>query len=134
LGEETIPQDDDGDPPKANGSRVVAVAKKGNAASNKRRRPKKSRAAKSKRTRPIREDVRDIVSGFGDEVEIAQGQIREQYMQMHPDADSKKVRPSISHALRQLMEEGELERVSEGVASEPHRYRKTKSREQPVSD
>jgi len=96
--------------------------------------PRKGVYIRPKRKRPIRKDVRDIVSELGDENVITQGQVRERYMQLHPDADSDKVRPSISHALRRLMEEGELERVSEGVASEPHKYRKTKSREQPVSD
>lgn len=119
LGEETSPQESDGDPPKANGSRVVAV---------------KNYVVARPRSRSIKEDVRDIVSGFGDEVEITQGDVRERYLQMHPEADADKVRPSISHSLRQLMEEGELERVAKGVASVPHRYRRTKSREQPVSE
>jgi hypothetical protein len=118
-GEESSLQGGDGGPLKVNGSRGMAV---------------KHYVVPRTRSRSVKENVRDIVSELGDEIEITQGEVRDRYLQIHPDVDSKKVRPSISHALRQLMEEGELERVSEGVASEPHRYRKTTRREQSVSE
>ena len=70
----------------------------------------------------IKAEVLEILAEMRDRT-ITQTEVRERYMERYPDVEAAKIRPSISHALRNLKDAGVLNLVEEGVAGAPHKYR-----------
>lgn len=76
------------------------------------------RGSMSKEARIILDEIQD------DEV-FTQPLVRERFVEKYPGGDSVSLQTAISHLLRRLSEEGELERFGKNSPTEPYQYRKT---------
>jgi hypothetical protein len=74
--------------------------------------------------RSMTEEARLVLDEIQDEI-VTQPLIRAKIVEKYPGSDSVSLQTGISHLLRRLTNEGELERYGKRSPTEPYQYRKT---------
>jgi hypothetical protein len=75
--------------------------------------------------RSMTEEVRNILDEIQDDEVFTQPIVRARFIEKHPGSDSVSLQTAISHLLRRLTNQAELERFGKRSATQPFNYRKT---------